>query len=70
MSSVRLRQVRSAIGSSVRQRATLTALGLGRIGATSERSDSPAIRGMVAHVRHLVESRMVDEAEGDKQADS
>ena len=52
---MRLRQVRSSIGASGRQVATLHALGLGRIGATADRDDSPAIRGMVAKVRHLLD---------------
>ena len=54
MAELRLRQVRSAIGSTHRQRATLRALGLNQIGATSRRPDNEAVRGMVAAVRHLL----------------
>jgi large subunit ribosomal protein L30 len=52
---VRLTQVRSAIGQSPRHRGTLRALGLGRIGKTSEQNgDNPAIAGMLRKVAHLV----------------
>ena len=59
-SSLRLRQVRSPIGSTQRQRRTLQALGLGRPGATSERPDENSVRGMIAIVRHLVEVQAND----------
>ncbi len=59
MASARLhlRQVRSAIGATRRQQETLRALGLGRIGKTAEREQSPAIDGMLAAIGHLVECR-------------
>ena len=51
----KLTQVRSAIGQSPRHRGTLRALGLGKIGRTSEQdTDSPAIAGMLRKVAHLV----------------
>jgi large subunit ribosomal protein L30 len=53
--TLRIRQVRSANGSSRKQRDTLRTLGLGRIGKSSERPDDPAVRGLVAAVSHLVE---------------
>ena len=49
-----LRQVKSAIGSNQRQRATLRGLGLRRLNQTVELEDSPAVRGMVAKVSHLI----------------
>lgn len=52
--TIRVRQVRSAIGFEKSQRATLAALGLGRIGKTREHPDNPQVRGMIAKVRHLV----------------
>lgn len=52
-----LRQVRSAIGATRRQRETLRALGLGRIGKTAEHEQSPSIDGMLVAVGHLVECR-------------
>ena len=51
---VRVRQVRSAIGYDRRQRATLRGLGLRRIHQTVELEDTPAVRGMIFKVRHLV----------------
>ncbi len=55
MAKVRIRQVRSAIGQSARHRGTLRALGLGRIGRSVERPESPELAGMLRKVRHLVE---------------
>jgi large subunit ribosomal protein L30 len=52
---IRVKQVRSAIGVKPKQRGTLRALGLGRIGRTAVLPDRPEIRGMVANVVHLVE---------------
>jgi large subunit ribosomal protein L30 len=51
---VTLTQVRSPNGSNKKQRETLRTLGLGRVGATSERPDNDSIRGQVAKVSHLV----------------
>lgn len=48
-------QVRSAIGCPSDQKATVRALGLKRIRHTVTKPDTPAVRGMVAKVRHLVE---------------
>ena len=56
---VRVRQVRSGIGFDRTQKATLRALGLGRIGRTRLLPDNPQVRGMVAKIPHLV--RFVDE---------
>jgi large subunit ribosomal protein L30 len=47
---------RSAIGTSPRQRATLRGLGLTRLGRSVILKDSPAIRGMLRAVAHLVET--------------
>jgi large subunit ribosomal protein L30 len=46
--------VKSAIGYSKRQKATIRALGLRRLNQTVEQRDTPVIRGMVEKVRHLV----------------
>jgi large subunit ribosomal protein L30 len=54
MATVRITQRRSRNGANPRQRDTLRALGLRRIGHTVEREDSPQLRGMVHRVRHLV----------------
>jgi large subunit ribosomal protein L30 len=50
-----IKYVRSAIGYNVRQKRTIEALGLRRLGDVVEQDDTPAIRGMVNKVRHLVE---------------
>ena len=47
--------MKSNIGIKPKQRGTLRALGLRRIGKTVEHDDTPVIRGMLAKVPHLVE---------------
>lgn len=47
--------VKSTIGSPARQKNTVRALGLRRMGQTVEHSDTPAVRGMIEKVAHLVE---------------
>jgi large subunit ribosomal protein L30 len=54
MAKLRITQVRSAIGQSQRHRGTLRALGLGRIGKTTEKEESPQVAGMLRKVDHLV----------------
>jgi large subunit ribosomal protein L30 len=54
MPSLKITQVRSAIGIKPKQRGTLRALGLRGINQTVEHQDRPEIRGMVAKVPHLV----------------
>jgi large subunit ribosomal protein L30 len=54
MASVRLTQVRSTNGANPRQRDTMRTLGLGRIGRSVERPDSPQLRGAIRRVQHLV----------------
>jgi len=51
---VRITQTRSQIGQSERHRGTLRALGLGKIGRSVERRESPELEGMLRKVRHLV----------------
>ena len=57
MATLVITQVRSANGSSRKQRETLKTLGLGKIGRSSEREDDPRVRGAVDAVQHLVEVR-------------
>ncbi len=52
---LRIRQVRSAIGRPQNQHDVLRGLGLRRIHQVVERQDTPAVRGMVAKVPHLVQ---------------
>jgi large subunit ribosomal protein L30 len=57
---LRLRLTRSIIGLSPKQEATVRALGLRRINQLVVHSDTPAIRGMIARVPHMLE--VTDEA--------
>jgi len=59
-SKLRIKYVRSAIGYSVRQKLTIKALGLHRMGDVVEHDDTPAIRGMVDKVSHLVQVQEVE----------
>ena len=52
--TLRLQQVKSVIGCTRKQRQTLRSLGLRRIRHVVEREDSPAVRGAVAKIPHLV----------------
>ncbi len=54
-----LEQTHSAIRRHHSQRATLIGLKLNKIGRVTELQDTPAVRGMIAKVQHLV--RVVDE---------
>ncbi len=54
MSTLVVKQVKSANGTTQPQRDTLRSLGLRKIGHAVEREDSPQLRGMVHAVRHLV----------------
>ena len=53
--TLRITQVRSAIGRKADQGATQKALGLGRIGRTVEQVDNESVRGMIFKVKHLIE---------------
>jgi large subunit ribosomal protein L30 len=55
VTKLKISQVRSRIGAKPNQRETLRSLGLGRIGSSAEREDSPQLRGMLRAVHHLVE---------------
>ncbi len=59
-SKLTVEQTKSPIGRPASQRATLIGLGLNKIGRRSSLEDTPAIRGMIAKVAHLV--RIVESA--------
>jgi len=46
--------VKSPIGFNKRQKATVKALGLSKLHQTVEQTDTPAVRGMINTVSHLV----------------
>ena len=52
--TVEVRQIRSGIGFNKKQKATLRAMGLGKIGRTRSLPDNPQVRGMIAKIPHLV----------------
>jgi large subunit ribosomal protein L30 len=52
--TVHITQVGSPIGRTQDQRATLVGLGLNKRHRTRELADTPAIRGMIDKVRHLL----------------
>jgi large subunit ribosomal protein L30 len=51
---LKITQVRSQIGQTEKHRGTLRALGLGKIGRSVERTESPELAGMLRKVSHLV----------------
>jgi large subunit ribosomal protein L30 len=52
--TVRITQTGSPIGRPRDQRATLIGLGLNKMHRTSELEDTPAVRGMINKVKHLI----------------
>jgi large subunit ribosomal protein L30 len=52
--AVKVTQIRSPAGHFANQRATLRGLGLDRINRSRVLEDTPAVRGMIERVRHLV----------------
>lgn len=58
---LRIKWVKSSIGYSQRQKATIKSLGLRRLGDTVEWKDDPVTRGMVNRVKHLVEVEEVND---------
>ena len=61
---LRVTQVKSTISHVARNRATIDALGLRRIGDSVEVVDNPATRGMIRQVRFLVQ---VEEIAADQE---
>jgi large subunit ribosomal protein L30 len=51
---LRIQYTRSAIGYQLRQKLTIKALGLHHLGDVREHDDTPAVRGMLHKVAHLV----------------
>ena len=54
MSTLKVTLVRSSIGCSERFRATLRGLGLRKVGSVRELENTPAVRGMIKSVIHLL----------------
>ncbi|HSR32854.1 MAG TPA: 50S ribosomal protein L30 [Anaerolineae bacterium] len=58
---LRIKWVKSSIGYSRRQKGTVRALGLRRLGDVVEQADTPVIRGMIDKVSHLVQVEEIEE---------
>lgn len=54
MKKLKIQQIRSSIGRNEKQRKTLRALGITRMGQTVEHEATPQIEGMIAHISHLL----------------
>jgi len=54
MAKLRITYSKSAIGYTVRQKATVKALGFKHLYQTVEHEDTPAIRGMIQSINHLL----------------
>jgi large subunit ribosomal protein L30 len=57
--SLKVKLVKSVAGSSERQVATVVGLGLGKFGSERILQDTPAVRGMVKKVAHLITFEVV-----------
>ncbi|MDQ7994176.1 MAG: 50S ribosomal protein L30, partial [Propionicimonas sp.] len=64
MAQLKLTQTGSSIGTKPKQRGTLRALGLGRIGKSRVHTDTPDLRGQLQKVPHLVTVEPVSAEEG------
>ena len=67
---LRVTQVKSTISHIARNRATVRALGLKRIGHTVEVPDNDATRGMVRQVRFLVSVEEIPAVDGARDAEA
>ena len=54
MAQIKITLTKSPIGRKPEQRKTVVALGLGKLNSSVVKEDTPAIRGMVNAVAHLV----------------
>ena len=52
---IKITQIKSAIGYNVKTKKTLEALGIKKMSSLVIKNDSPAIRGMIYKVKHLIE---------------
>jgi large subunit ribosomal protein L30 len=54
MEKIKIKQVKSGIGRTLRQKRTLEALGFSKLNQTIEKEATPQILGMISKVSHLV----------------
>ena len=64
MAKLRITYTKSSIGYSKDQKATVRSLGLRKLNSTVIQEDTPAIRGMIFKVKHLVSVEELGEGEG------
>ncbi len=55
MAKIKVKMTRSKIGKTKKQKQTVEALGLNKIGQVVEKEDTPQIRGMIKKVENMVE---------------
>ena len=56
---VEITQVKSIISQTTRQKRTISALGLGKINKTVEKTLTPQVKGMINKVNHLVKVKEI-----------
>ena len=59
LKKVLITQVKSTISQTLRQKRTISALGLGKINRTVEKELSPQVEGMINKVNHLIKVKEV-----------
>ena len=63
-----IKLTKSTIGQTPRNRATVKALGLRKIRQVVIHQDNPTIRGMVHHVKHMLEVTVVEDSPATEEA--
>lgn len=58
---LRIKLVKSPIANNPRNRATIQALGLRKVHQVVEHADTPSIRGMIHHAKHLLSVEVVED---------
>lgn len=59
LKKVLITQVKSTISQTLRQKRTMSALGLGKINRTVEKELSPQVEGMINKVNHLIKVKEI-----------
>lgn len=54
MSKIKVTKIKSTIEKDERQKRTMAALGLNKLGSSNELENTPAVAGMIKKVQHLV----------------
>jgi len=58
---LRIKLIKSPIANTPKNRATVKALGLGKVDSVALHKDSPSVRGMIHKVKHLLQVEEVKE---------